>query len=54
MEKEYVQMATKIMESGILINIMAASRWKMQRAGLNGGKPWKDMEQPSVLMETDT
>jgi hypothetical protein len=37
LEKEYVQMATKIMESGILINNMAAERWNLQMVALNGG-----------------
>ena len=37
LEWEYGQMAKKIMENGILINYMAASRGNLQMVTLNGG-----------------
>jgi hypothetical protein len=58
LEEEYGQMAIKIMENGILINHMAAERWKINMA-VGGGNSrmirGKDMEHGKrLLMETDT
>ena len=57
LESEYIQVVIKIMENGILINYMAAERWKINMAVGGGNSRMvtrKDMEQWRVLMETDS
>ncbi len=58
LESEYVQMAIKIMENGILIN-MAVERWNSQVVTVIGGNSRmvrrKDMEHgKSLVIETDS
>jgi hypothetical protein len=58
LESEYLQMVTKIMENGILINNMGAIRWNGQMVAVGGGNSrmvkGKDMQHMRGLVETDT